>query len=577
MALTTDGSAYSWGWNQFGGNGVGVDNGNANYSIYPVSVPDGVTFSKIVAGATHYLGITTDGQVYGWGANDRGQLGNGATAEISGTPTLVNVPDGVTFVDVDAGFNTSLAIDSTGQVWAWGENGEGALGDDTTTDRLDPVKVAAPAGVTFTAIAAGSRTSAALSTDGQIYTWGFNYYGALGNGTTSTTNPNYSTTPGLATSPAGVTFTDVEAGDGSFIAIGDDGNSYGWGQGQYTPIGDGTTNSYSVPTKISMPAGVNLAKLDSSVNGYHWIAQGTDGLTYVWGSNTSEPPSGGSGTDVTGQLGNDSGEQLLQPTVLTLPTCQNPPSITAGTLQTAMVDCNGDAYVWGSRSGGYLGQIDYTQPTSTSPLLVTPPARTITSVTFDGIAGTELTANDDGSYSVITPAHPAGPVDVVVTSVAAGDLDSRDTTYTLGFTYLATPVATVPPTQDGQTVTIPTVPGVDYYYDGDIVTGTITVAEGETITVTAQAQPDFVLTADSATSWDFSVAAPTPEPTSEPSAESSNEPSAESDVTASPATDGAEIGTGGNSADVTGLLGLGAALAIAGTATLVGVTHRRHS
>jgi alpha-tubulin suppressor-like RCC1 family protein len=83
---------------------------------------------------------------------------------------------------VAAGDSRSLAIKPDGSLWAWGENWYGSVGDDTTTDRPAPVRILSR----VVAAAAGMYHTLVLKTDGSLWAWGANVYGALGDGTTAT-------------------------------------------------------------------------------------------------------------------------------------------------------------------------------------------------------------------------------------------------------------------------------------------------------------------------------------------------------------------------------------------------------
>src|SRR5690349_996888 len=118
-----------------------------------VTMPAGVTFTTVAAGASHSLALDTAGRAWAWGDNVYGQLGSGTNATgRSSTPVAVTMPAGVTFTTVAAGGYHSLALDTAGRAWAWGDNVEGALGNGTNTGSGTPVPVTMPAGVTFTTV-----------------------------------------------------------------------------------------------------------------------------------------------------------------------------------------------------------------------------------------------------------------------------------------------------------------------------------------------------------------------------------------------------------------------------------------
>src|SRR2546428_428973 len=165
-------------------------------------------FAAIEAGSQHTCGVTTASSAYCWGANDYGQLGDGTTTTRS-SPVLVAAPAGVTFVAVSAGETHSCAVTATGDAYCWGLNQSGWLGDGTTTTRLSPVLVAAPAGVTFAAVSAARSHTCGVTPAGAAYCSGLNGPGQLGNGD-ATMGTQY--TPVLVTVPAGVTVPEVSAG-----------------------------------------------------------------------------------------------------------------------------------------------------------------------------------------------------------------------------------------------------------------------------------------------------------------------------------------------------------------------------
>ncbi len=108
-----------------------------------------------------------------WGYNGSGQLGNGSTSD-SWVPVEVEMPTGVSFEQVSAGQVHSLALDSDGNAWAWGYNGDGQLGNGSTLTSWVPVEVEMPTGVSFKQVSAGGYHSLALDGDGNAWAWGNN-------------------------------------------------------------------------------------------------------------------------------------------------------------------------------------------------------------------------------------------------------------------------------------------------------------------------------------------------------------------------------------------------------------------
>ncbi len=154
-AAASGGTLRAWGANGTGQFG----NGTTTESDTPVRVrlPVGVRVTQVREGCFHTVALTSTGKVLAWGDNDSGQLGIGSTVP-SKTPRRVKIPAGTRVTAVRAGCAFSLAVTSTGGLLAWGDNFFGQLGDGTTTNRVTPVPVSLPPGTTVKAVTAGSCT-----------------------------------------------------------------------------------------------------------------------------------------------------------------------------------------------------------------------------------------------------------------------------------------------------------------------------------------------------------------------------------------------------------------------------------
>jgi alpha-tubulin suppressor-like RCC1 family protein len=156
--------------------------------------------ATLVGGDRHTCGLTSAGAAYCWGDNSYGQLGtttNTGTDTPNPTPTAVSVPSGVTFVSLEAGVYHTCGLTSAGAAYCWGDSGNGQLGNGTTTGSSAPVAVSAPEGVTFAGLAAGSYHNCGVTSAGAAYCWGFNGYGQLGDGTTTSRATPTAVTAGL--------------------------------------------------------------------------------------------------------------------------------------------------------------------------------------------------------------------------------------------------------------------------------------------------------------------------------------------------------------------------------------------
>jgi alpha-tubulin suppressor-like RCC1 family protein len=135
----------------------------------------------VSAGGLHSAALRTDSTLWTWGYNDVGQLGLGGTADRSSPEEL-----GSTWTQVSAGSDYTLAIQSNGTLDAWGDNIYGELGDGTTTQHTTPEKIGTATTWKQVSASLGGVTSAAVRTDGTLWTWGNNAGGQLGDGTTFT-------------------------------------------------------------------------------------------------------------------------------------------------------------------------------------------------------------------------------------------------------------------------------------------------------------------------------------------------------------------------------------------------------
>lgn len=173
-ALTTAGAAWCWGNNEFGQLGIGS---SGNVSLKPALVLGGITFNSISAGARHTCAIDTTSNVYCWGDNSGGQLGLGVSGGNNFVPTAL--PGASGYTAISAGFVHNCGI-SAGTVRCWGTSNNGEVGDGNENQHvvLAPTTVV---GLTASSVTVGLRHSCAITTTGTSMCWGSNRFGVLGN------------------------------------------------------------------------------------------------------------------------------------------------------------------------------------------------------------------------------------------------------------------------------------------------------------------------------------------------------------------------------------------------------------
>ena len=180
-ALTTGGGVKCWGTNTTGANLTGQDHTRRTTAVDVSGLTSGV--AAIAAGGGNTCALTTGGGVKCWGYNGDGELGDGTTTPRTTAVDVSGLTSGV--ASIAAGGSNTCALTTGGGVKCWGYNGDGELGDGTTTPRMTAVDVS---GLTsgVAAIAAGRRYhTCALTTGGGVKCWGLNYFGELGDGTTT--------------------------------------------------------------------------------------------------------------------------------------------------------------------------------------------------------------------------------------------------------------------------------------------------------------------------------------------------------------------------------------------------------
>ena len=326
LALKSDGTVWAWGSNSKGQLGDGTTQDRSA----PVPVAGLTNVYFVAAGAEHSLAVTADGTVWTWGSNADGQLGDGTTTNRS-VPVRVQGLGGVSSVIAAGGTDHSLLLTSTGDVWAWGANYAGQLGDGTNTERRAPVKVNTLGGVI--AFSAGGAHSLAVTSDGRVWAWGTNIWGQLGDGSTTLSRNAPVQISGLTN------VADVAASLLHTLAVRQDGTVWAWGSNEYGQLGIGGTEiiDHSVPVAVPGLNGV----IDVSASPSHTVALKQDGSVWAWGSN------------LAGQLGDGTNTDRSSPVAVGGLT--GIAAVGAGGFHTVALKQDGTVWAWGFNASGQLG------------------------------------------------------------------------------------------------------------------------------------------------------------------------------------------------------------------------------
>jgi alpha-tubulin suppressor-like RCC1 family protein len=267
-AIRIDGTLWTWGNNRQGQLGDGTT--TIMHSI-PIQIGTDSNWASVSAGESHTVALRTDGTLWTWGNNFRGQLGDGTTINRNAP---IQIGPATNWASVSAGNNYTVAVRTNNTLWAWGFNNRGSLGigewdERDSNHRNVPIRIGADSN--WATVSAGGSHTIGVRMDGTLWAWGENTHGKLGDGTaTGSFDVNCRNTPTqIGMAPRWIS-ASASAGSFHTVSIGIDGALWTWGNNEYSRLGDGTTTHRKTPTRIG--ADTNWASVSPGVN-IQWLLE----------------------------------------------------------------------------------------------------------------------------------------------------------------------------------------------------------------------------------------------------------------------------------------------------------------
>jgi alpha-tubulin suppressor-like RCC1 family protein len=330
-----NGQLWAWGNNQYGQLGDSSKIGR----ISPVRIGTDEDWVTVSAGRDHSMAIKANGSLWGWGRNAFGEVGNGTTQQIL-FPTQIGTEQNWISVSSTHG-NHTIALKADGSLWAWGYNLNGQLGDSSTTNRTSPKQIGQDR--LWINISTGYQHSLGIKSDGSLWAWGLNSSGQLGDhGTVRRIKPVQID----SVSSVSNGWVSVSCGFTHTLALKANGTLWAWGANGLGQLGDSSNINSLSPIMVSN----NSDFVSISAGGNHNMALKANGTLWVWGSGNR------------GQMGNGSTNNLWVPTKMQVdPALPGWTMISAGYDHGMGVKADGSLMAWGRNDIGQIGDSSYVQ------------------------------------------------------------------------------------------------------------------------------------------------------------------------------------------------------------------------
>ena len=336
-AVKTDGTLWLWGSNVRGQLG---DTTGLNQSSPVQTITSGTNWNQVSAGENHTVALDFTDQLEVWGDNTKGQLGCDRTVYSGSIVDLgVQYVEKDYLIDVYPNLTTNI---KTPSLWGWGNNASAKLGINSTISQSSPVQTVST-GTNWKQVSSGSiSTSSGIKTDGTLWMWGCAIGGNMGN------NSTINRSSPVQTVSTGTNWKQVSVGSGFSSAVKTDGTLWLWGCGFAGVMGNNSSINRSSPVQ-TVSTGTNWKQVSTGYT--HISTLKTDGTLWIWGQG------------VGGTLGNNSTINRSSP-VQTVSTGTNWKQVSVGFTHTAAVKTDGTLWIWGCGTSGTLGDNSTTAKSS---------------------------------------------------------------------------------------------------------------------------------------------------------------------------------------------------------------------
>eukprot|EP00984_Skeletonema_dohrnii_P007149 scaffold2581_cov84-Skeletonema_dohrnii-CCMP3373.AAC.4 len=323
-------TVYSWGRGEDGQLGIG-DTSDQDEPTY-VDALRGVGVKQIACGSGHTVVLTGEGEVYTWGRGDDGRLGHGDNGW-KYVPRLTHSLTGQIITHVTCGSYHTAAVSSNGDLYTWGGGMYGKLGHGSESGHSTPRRVEALVGLSVIDIACGSRHTAVVTNKG----WGDKENGVAGHGDTE----GHQYTPKLLERLSGKKVVQLSACGFHTGCLTDQGECFTWGEGKFGRLGHGAERNCHSPRLIETLLGKRPKQI--ACGGFHSAVVTEDGKMYTFGGGEH------------GQLGHGDKVNKVKPTLVQALDGIVLQQITCGWSHSVALTTNGEVFTWGNGDHGKLG------------------------------------------------------------------------------------------------------------------------------------------------------------------------------------------------------------------------------